>query len=296
MTSRIVGSLLLVSLALSGCSEQGLLTGERNSTSVPTSTNTQAGSQVRIDIFPGQVLDGAGNVRALPQTIGPYDRFGDDLNVGAIGMAAPGGLSGEVFGDLPTPWADGAQIPAEPGPVMATVLINRPNTVQSYIATTDEDGLYEAVVVASDEAYDVAVIPNDPTIAFGVRQVVFRSLDETADFDLGLGVALYGRVVTGTGSEPVQGARVRAIDPSGASSADAYTDADGWYLIRVQADVEYTVVCAGQDNGRDPLLTASPTMAEQSEPMARPFPEPSSGSPLRSLSGMTPSPLDTPRR
>ena len=263
MNRTFPATILSLGLLLAGCAESSFTSGEAGQfNSQPTLGTDQGASQVRVDVFPGQVIDANGNVRALPQTLGPFDRFGETLNVGTITLSAPGTLSGGVTGQMPTPWADGAQIPNEPGPVEADILISIPGSVQSYSATTDEDGLYEAIVVPSEISYDVVAIPTDPTVPFGVAEVVFRGLDEVQDFELGLGVSLYGRVLTGT-YEPVQGARVQAVDPSGASSVWAYTDSSGWYTLQVQPGVEYDVICAGRDHGRDPILTSAPVLAEE---------------------------------
>lgn len=256
---------LLATLAtlIAGCSEASMdAAGEFNG--VPTATSGEAdAAQVRIDIFPGQLVDANGNLRTLPQTVGPFDRFGTSLDVGVVELSRPGTLSGVVTGSLPAPWADGAQIPNESGPVVnAEVLIERARTVQTYVDSTEEDGFYDAFVVPSEAPYTVAVIPDDPSIPFGVDEVKFRDTDEVLDFELGFGVSLYGRVLTGA-SEPVQGARVQAVDPSGIASTYAYTDSAGWYELRVFPDVEYTVVCAGRDHGRDPSLTSPPVLADQ---------------------------------
>ncbi len=250
-----------LALAGAGCAEMDLASGERGA--VLATPNDQAESQVRIDVFPGQPVAADGTVRALPQSIGPFTSSNDEIRLEAISLARPGSISGLVVGEAVTPWADGAVVPSVDDPVAASVRIHLDQTVQSYLASTDETGFYEALVVPSAIPYQVTVIPEDPRIPFGTRDVVFREQDEVADFELGSGVALYGRIQTGDG-EALAGMQVVAIDPvTGAQSAPAITDAAGWYEIRVQPGNAYDVRCLGRDHGRDPILDQAGVVAAE---------------------------------
>lgn len=247
--------------ALSGCAEYGSSGMEGRAQTTDSFGPPSAGGQLRIDVFPGELVDASGAIRALPQTSDPIDTNEEGLvDVGILPLKVPGSLSGLVTGDLVTPLAVSSGLPVTPGVVPATVRITKPGTVQNYTATT-LDGVYEAVVVPSDVPYRVSVVPDDPAIPFGSREIAFRDLDEVQDFDLGYGVPLYGRVTTGN-DEPVQNARVHVADGNGIVSSITRTDAGGWYTVRVLEDEPYHVVCAGRDSGRDPVVTSPFTVAE----------------------------------
>lgn len=224
----------------------------------PTGSGT---SELRLDVFPGTPVDAQGQPRALPQTLAPLVDSGSGFDLGAIALLEPGTLSGFIAADVTTPWAAG--LPTTRGAVSAEVRVVQPGSVQRYTVSTDQDGVYQALLIpASDRPYQVSVVPTDPNVPFASRSLVFRSADEQADFDLGPGVAIYGRVLTGVDQLPLADARVSVRDADGVESSQTRTDSGGWYTLYVQPDREYTVVCAGRDHGRDPVLTSGPMLAE----------------------------------
>lgn len=253
MTRRSCGWTTVL-LALSACAEASLKAGLDSTNVEALDPTAGAAGEIRVDVFPAEPVDAQGQPRALPQTIGPIADGEDGFDVGAIALAEPGTLSGFVTADVTTPWAAG--LPTTSGPVAAEIRVTQEGSVQRYAVGTNDDGVYQAVVIpASERPYVVSVVPSDPNVPMASRTLVFRSADEQADFDLGPGVAIYGRVVSGVDEVPLADARVSVVDELGVESAQARTDSGGWYVLYAQPDHTYQVVCAGRDHGRDPVLS-----------------------------------------
>lgn len=206
---------------------------------------------VRIDVLPTAQLDADGEFQVLPRTEGPFTLNGD-LDAGTITLFRPAVLEGEVFGAFVTPFASGGQLPAVEQPVPARITLRKRNSVQSYVTSTDERGLFGTLLVPHDE-YELLVVPDDPTVPMIVDHLLLGEQPPFQALYLDYGVPIWGRVTDAAGS-PLVGVSVHARAHE-TRTADAVTDADGRYLLRVPADGSYDVVSTGRASGRDPSLT-----------------------------------------
>jgi hypothetical protein len=189
--------------------------------------------------------------RVMPQTF-PQEPIPETASLAIdLRLTAPVLQEGLLEGYRVNPSV--ADIPGQTVPITGLVVLQKPGTVQSYVTASAEDGTFSTWVVP-DGGYRLEIVPEDPLLPF--ESALFDVLDppQTASIDLEAGVPIYGRVTEN--GQPLIGARVRAVDEYGVSSAVALTDEYGLYQVRVTPGT-WTVVSDGRDNGRDPTLKFS---------------------------------------
>lgn len=213
---------------------------------------------LRIDVLPSDLRlpdAEATGFRVLPQTSRPLGLralAGATVDVGAIDLRVPQLQTGAVTGFRFNP-----QIVALPGsdtPVVGTVTMRQPGTLQSYAARTDDAGAF-ALWLVPQEVYRFEIVPDDPLLPAWSTTLPVGARTVDQQVDLGAGVPVFGRVTTGRGA--LVGARVHVVDAEGLVSASAVTDVYGLYQVRVSPGT-WTVVTEGRERGEDPTLTTAP--------------------------------------
>jgi len=171
-------------------------------------------------------------------------------------------VSGTVVGYDATPF--GAEIPgADNTPMDAQVTLTRPGTITSASIATDDLGRF-SLRVPQARGYQLSIVPRDePTVPVLIESEL--SLVEDTDYeviDLGYGEPIYGKVLYADG-DPVEGALVRAVDPStGVEGPSTSTDAQGHYMIRAQPGV-LDVIVSGNPGTYLPTLTESVDITQE---------------------------------
>ena len=152
-------------------------------------------------------------------------------------------VSGQVIGNVVTPWAV-SELPGEQGPIdNVTVRFSRENSIQGAVASTDENGQFAVELVWDSEPYLFEVIPastQTPSLSTHLFQDDYSSSD-LGIIELGAGVALYGRVIDESG-DPIPSAQLRVVDENGSITAETVSNALGWYSVRVLPNRNYEVI------------------------------------------------------
>lgn len=232
---------------LAGCS--GAFSEARSGTDLEDvdagfdSAPPELGGQVPlvVNVFPA----GTGGPGApLPQSF-VFDTLEGSPNVdlGLLQLDPSGELEGAIIGFKPNPLI--STVPGRDVAVGGTVFVERADTIEQYRVVADPvTGVYRTTVTRPG-LYDVTVAPDDPALPLTTIPV---EVGETlgvgvGDFDIGLGVPVYGQVTAA--GVPVENARVHLVDDLGHESATVRTDEDGRYLIRAAPEQAYSVVCEG---------------------------------------------------
>ncbi len=243
-------TLALVAASLTGCADYQLTNAryERYDGVQPTD-DWESSATLRLDVHPDQI-DAEQPLLSqsfwVPLHDGNLTSSPLDLRLSKSVL-----VSGYVSAYQVSPWS-GADLPGQDVAVRAEVSLHLKDSAQSTVVSTDPgDGWFETRVVP-DEGYTLAVSPDSPEVPAALLEV--DALDDLdLDLDLGQGTPLYGRVTLDDGS-PMVGARVYATSGP-VQTAASLTDQEGWYLLRVQDNLDWSLVCTGRDDGRDPTLT-----------------------------------------
>jgi hypothetical protein len=242
-----------------GCSA-GATDATRYTTTAPSADTGAVEIGLHINVFPGNLLepDDPTTYRVLPQTfewtLGPGE---SEVVVGALELTRPVQQIGTVLAYEINPQA--IALPGGTVPVAGTLRVSRPDTVQEYVVRTDEFGGYEVWAIPQAE-YRVQIVPDDPLLPMLTSSMDVTDPPGDRNFDLGVGVPIYGKVTVG--GFAMSGARVRALDEFGVTSATAIANNAGLYQIRVSPGT-WRLVTDGRDNGIDPALDlGSLTVAE----------------------------------
>ncbi|TVQ90078.1 MAG: carboxypeptidase regulatory-like domain-containing protein [Deltaproteobacteria bacterium] len=230
--------LLPLWLALSACGGLEELDTETSSEGLE--------SLLRIDVHPpvdANLRDEAGELLTLrPQTFYIEADASSTLDL-VLTPAVP--VTGRVSGSELTPWSAQDLPEREVVVAGATVGFGLASTIQQPRTTTDEDGLFDLLVVPSTEEYEVTITPATATIPlYRTRMTIGRATPE-ADIELQSPAPLWGFVRDARG-DPMVSANVYVTGSGGLRSASTSTDAEGRFLIAVQADQRYTVVSTGR--------------------------------------------------
>ncbi|MEQ1505693.1 MAG: carboxypeptidase-like regulatory domain-containing protein [Myxococcota bacterium] len=206
---------------------------------------------LRIHLIPSRTReDGSDRYRALPETVlWSASPGGSEIALGDVRLATPVLQGGQADAYRVNPSI--ALLPGADVSVAGTVWLHRPDSLQSYVARTDDEGRFELWAVP-DAGYQLQVIPDDPLLPMFSAPWTVTDPTDPIDLDLDAGAPVYG-LVTYDGGTPLAGARLHVEDQSGGVSATVETDAFGLYQIRVMPGV-WTVVCEGRAAGKDPTL------------------------------------------
>ncbi len=222
-----------------------------HSGALPADEGSGAGADtLTIDAVPTDILRDDGSIRALPMTLITITDLSDLEDLGTLSLTSPALLTGRLIGSDVAPWRD-AVLPAEPVAVSAAVTWTVPGARLLGSARADADGIFEAVVLPSNDLGVFSIVPDDPEVPVLSEERTIRGDIDFDAIDLGLGVALWGQLRFG-GASP-NGALVTVTDARGVTSAPAVADEDGWYLLRVQPG-PVTVTSLGRPAGLDPVL------------------------------------------
>jgi hypothetical protein len=238
-------ALLLLALAAgTGCAETSFTGGF-----APEDALTDAEARLRVDVYPPVDLDlrdaRGGLLTLRPQTF----QVDAEPEVPADVTLTPAfGLTGLIEGAALTPWMT-QDLPTVTGPLVdAEVGFDVPGTIQRPRARTDADGLYDLLVVPSDQEQVLSIVPATPGVPAVERRVVLDGERRTLDVAIPVGAPVWGFATDWRGT-PLAGATVRAISPSGLTGAPARTDETGRFLLTVEPGAAYTLV----SEGRGPL-------------------------------------------
>lgn len=249
-------ALLLALGSLAACAGHPLSSVEEPETSMPESL-------FRIDIHPPVDLDfrdDADNLLSLrPQTFYVEAEGSTPVELSLTPAVA---ITGRVSGFALTPWAP-QDLPSREVPVVgATVGLSLPSSIQQPRATTDEDGLFDMLVVPSTEDYELTVAPVSPDLPTYRQRIAVVEPNGELDVLLDPPAPLWGYVRDARG-EPMVAAEVYAVGASSLRSASTRTDAEGRYLLAVQPDHSYTVVTTGR-GPLDPIVRLEAGMVDNS--------------------------------
>lgn len=238
-------------LVLVGCSAGTSRSSVTDATPTTAADTGVAEVTLHINVIPGNLLEpnDPSTYRVLPQTfdwtLGPGE---SEVVVGALELTRPVQQSGTVLAYEINPQA--IALPGGTVPVAGTLRVSRPGTVQDYVVNTDEFGGYEVWAIPQTE-YRVQIVPDDPMLPMLTSTMDVTDPPGDRNFDLGVGVPIYGKVTVG--GFAMSGARVRVVDEFGVSSATALVNSAGLYQIRVSPGT-WNLVTDGRDNGLDPSL------------------------------------------
>jgi hypothetical protein len=188
----------------------------------------------------------------LPQTFGPF-ADGDGFE---LALTAPVRARGRVRAEVLQPWSV-APLPTREIDVSGEMYLTQDAAPWSppVRVILDAEGAWEADLLPG--TWRAAVRPDRADVAAGEVLWVWTE-DGEVSATLDAGVALWGRLLDADGA-PVAGAAVYAEEappesPFGAperpsaATATGWTDAEGWYLLRVQAgDRGWRVITTGAD-------------------------------------------------
>lgn len=236
----------MIALLLLGCS--GLMDAT-NTEDTGSATEDQADGTLRVDITP---LSSSG---LLPQSTillpGQYQ------SAVAINLAPTITREGYLTGMVTHPWG-GA--PAQEEPLEAVITAALANSV-AYGATTTilDDGARFSISLPLQVGYTFAVVPADASTA-PVKLTLEDFLESSEqDIQLPVGIPIYGRLTDEDG-RPLVGAplKLHAVGtPVPISSSIFYTDANGWYLVRIADPGTWRVTTvAGPVSGDGYLMPA----------------------------------------
>lgn len=236
-------------LGAAGCGGDARLE-DYSAATVPNDAAFDSAQSIRLDVRPGLLLDGglSQGLRALPQTLQLDDVSGSVIDVPELLLLEPVRQAGTITGYSVNPQI--SLLPGTSAAVEGTVFLRKPNTVQTYAASTDPQGDFEAWLVPQD-TYQLTVVPDDPQLPMHTQELTVDGSPDDVNVDVGYGAPVYGAVRSSNG--PVYNARVHLVDELGNRSASALTDEHGRYQIRVQPGT-YTLVCEGREVGQDPTL------------------------------------------
>jgi hypothetical protein len=196
----------------------------------------------------------------LPQTFGPF-ADGDGFELALIPAIR---VRGQVRADALQPWS-AAPLPTREIGVGGELYLSQDAAPWSppVRVSLDAEGSWEADLLPG--AWRAAVRPDRTDVPAGEELWVFTE-DASFTATLGVGDAVWGRVLDADGA-PVVGAAVYAEQappeaPLGAperpaaATATAWTDAEGWYTLRVRGgDRPWRVTTTGADPRRPALRT-----------------------------------------
>lgn len=247
-------TLTLALVSLSACAEYDMVNAqyERFDGEDDTAEGWDDHTTLRVDVHPDQV---DADEPLLSQSFW-VPLVDGDLDSGPVDLplAEPVFVSGYVTAYEVSPWS-GADLPGQDEAVQAQVAIRQALSAQSQVIDSDPETGWFGLRVVPDEGYTVAVSPDSTSFPAALLEVdILDDLD--LDLDLGQGVPIYGRVTHDDGS-PMELASVYAVT-DGLQTARAQTDAEGWYVIQVQEGLDWSVVCLGGADLRDPTLTSEP--------------------------------------
>jgi hypothetical protein len=241
-------------LVLLGCAEMNMKASMEDGTDLGGAEFDGSADQLRIDVIPSSL-----HPRIAAQS---WIISGDaDLLALNVRVSPSITVSGTVVGFEATPY--GAEVPGIDGlPMDAQITLYRPGTINGSTVSTDDKGRF-ILTIPPSPGYQLSIVPRDaPEVPFLVEKNL-RLLDSTdlETIDLGYGEPVYGKVLFSDG-DPVEGALVRAIDPStGVEGPSTSTDALGHYMIRVPTG-ELTIVAGGNPGTYLPTITQSVEVVE----------------------------------
>jgi hypothetical protein len=241
-------------LLLLGCGEMDMKASMADEASLGGAEFDGSADQLRIDVIPSSLH---------PKIAAQSWIISEDADLLALNVRVSPSItvSGTVVGFEATPY--GAEVPGIDGlPMDAQVTLSRPGTINGATVSTDDKGRF-ILTIPPSPGYQLSIVPRDaPEVPFLVEESL-RLLDPTdlETIDLGYGEPVYGTVLFSDG-DPVEGALVRAIDPStGVEGPSTTTDALGHYMIRVPTG-ELNVVAGGNPGTYLPTITHSVEVVE----------------------------------
>ncbi|MGC6493138.1 MAG: carboxypeptidase-like regulatory domain-containing protein [Myxococcota bacterium] len=159
--------------------------------------------------------------------------FGPFFTSGIYNLALPTPyeLNGTILANAPAPWLSFPTLPStEASPEASLIFTHRTNGRETFTAT-DSAGAFQ-VLLEPSAAYDVLVIPDDPSVP--PLSTVFVALgDEEVFYGLDSATPIWGHI-TDTAGAPVPDARVTASSLTGSIAASVRTDSEGAFLLQVQ--------------------------------------------------------------
>lgn len=238
---------LLVAIACAGCSateltvsESDYLDGEMESPGAIETDDAQNTRNFWVEVKP---ID-TGGLLVPPQIFGPLvsgDGFVHEL-LPAITIA------GNVGAIAVTEWL--TPVPGESVAAEANLFFVSTRTGAAMQTRTNAFGNFTIDLVPDD--YQVTTTPSNVSVP---TRTEFLTLAESSRVDVVLdrGVPLWGQVLDGTGA-PIAGAAVwAAASISGATSENVYSDAQGWYELRVAPGI-WSVHTAGDAGVKTPTI------------------------------------------
>lgn len=209
---------------------------------------------VRVHVIPADQRDADGAIRALPQLFGPFLEADLDDGPIALNLERPVTARGVVTGRELTPYSGIGTLPGVEGPVAGRVRLLGDDGLTAYEVPTDPgSGEYAVDVVPG--VYEVVTIPDSVRLAPAWTVLRIDDAADGPDVHLDEGEALYGRVRIG--GRPYSSCEVLAVDERGHATASTWTDATGFYELRVPPGI-WTVMTGGGETSRDPILAAPP--------------------------------------
>jgi hypothetical protein len=185
--------------------------------------------------FAGEIL--------LPQTFGPFvEGEGFELR-----MVPAVRFSGAITAERLGPWL--GALPTEA--VQASGALSLVDEAGRVVSETRVDADAGFSLLTQPGTVTLVFSPEDPTLP-AWEQALALLEDTRLDLDLGLGHPLWGRVLDADGVG-VSEVGVYAQGAAGAVTATTWTDAQGWYELRVGPGT-WTPIVAGRTTRRDPVV------------------------------------------
>lgn len=225
---------------LGGCAADGTI--------APTIDEADTGDVVdnvvrlfHLDVEP--VNNDFGGSILLPQTFGPFVE-GEGFQLRMVPAVR---FNGTITAERLGPWL--GALPTEVvGASGALTLLGEDGRVLSETRVDADTGFS---LLTQPGSATLLFSPEDPALPAWEQPIAL--LDDTRlDLDLGLGRPLWGRVLDERGGG-VPEVGVYARSDGGALTATTWTDAQGWYELRVGPG-SWTPVVAGRTSRRDPVV------------------------------------------
>ena len=245
--------ILLSILLASGCSDHS--TAEKALSPLPGGAEFEVDTnQLRIDIYPGELSPFLDPQSWITSPNEPWV----DLEIDILPSVS---VFGTIVGYQATPY--GAEVPGAPAtPVAATVVANRPGTVDGASTTTELDGSFSLRLPPS-HGYQLSVIPETgETLPLYVQTNAVISDDLNLEtLDLGFGEPVYGQVFNDEG-DPISHCAVYLVDTTtGVASQNVYTSESGHFMIRANPG-SYDLIALGRVGRAIPRLTTAIEVVE----------------------------------